>query len=599
WFSVAYGWVERWPQEWPDLPQWGISKMIATDAISVLAAVTMASALESDILIDAPYLLLPAAEQYLSFSNGTTGAGTVATAAGPFVLGSYSTADAQGLSAQNYARSNQRPGMYVDGNAAGTSSGPAIAATGQTTNLLGSSNTGFGTQAITQAPTSPSAGPGIIYTDPAVPDPSTGSGVTVSFWLSVPPQTTSALIQPTVFSAYGPPSNYRTMPSLSVQVLNFTGSNLLLVTLADGTSLSVPFTPSTTAQQVTLVLTAVSLNVYVNGALEAAKSLTAAQTTQWLAVSLGCPNYAYGTNGVVSGSFTAWDLAIYSYPLPPQRAVATYATGLFGQQNVDATTRMAQLLAWAGIGLPRGGRQTFNGVSVGVAQGPAYNLAGATCSDAVNQVAVNEPGMVAAMPGGALTYLHRWALFNQSPVAVFGDNPDPTQGQVPFVAGQSWGYDNTYLYNIASVTQQYGPNNLFTVTGADFTSQHEYFARSALQQTISTMSNLDAINLMSWLIAKYGQPSLRVSTVTIDAASNPQAAFPAILPLLQGQVATVTRTPVGGVQITQTCLLQRVAHSIGPNTFVSALQLSPFTLEASILTLDEPGFDAAGSTALA
>ena len=27
WYQVGFGYVERWPTEWPDLPQWGLSKL--------------------------------------------------------------------------------------------------------------------------------------------------------------------------------------------------------------------------------------------------------------------------------------------------------------------------------------------------------------------------------------------------------------------------------------------------------------------------------------------------------------------------------------------------------------------------------------------
>ena len=588
WYPAAYGYCERWPQEWPDLPQWGISKAIFTDAISVMSAVTMDSALDSEVLLDGPWCLFPAGEQYLSFSNGLVpfeGSDFAAAAS----LGFYSSSDAQGLLAQNYSRINQRTAMYVDGNSAATGgSGPAIAATGQTTSLLGSAGTGFGTSAITAPPTSPNAGPGIIYTDPNMPDPVTGPGVTVSFWVIIAAQTVAASVEPTVFTAYGVPSSYSAAPSLTVKVLNFTGSSLIQVTLADGTTVTAPFAGSGNAQMVMLVLNTSSLSVFINGALAATKGLMPSQTTAWNAVSWGCPTYAYGSAGLGAGNFTMFGLALTGCALPAQRAVAQLATGLYGQQNVDAITRMAQILAWAGLGIPKGGQISFNGAMVNVLQGPAYNLAGTTAADALNQIAVNENSLIAAMPGGSLVFFHQWALFNLSPVAVLGDNPDPAQGQVPYLPGQSWGFDNTYLYNLSAITQQYGPNNLITVTDTDFTSDHQYYPRTALTQTITTMSALDAYSLVQWIIGKYSQPSLRVSTITVDAASNPNAAFPVILSLLQGQVVTVTRSPVGGATITQDTIIEKIGHSIGPTSWQTAIQASPYQPGGRRLATGQP-----------
>ncbi len=595
WFNVGYGYVERWPQEWPDLPQWGISKMVATDAISVLAAVTMLSALDSDILLDAPYVLLSASEQYLSFSNGLNSFGGSGVAA----LGYYRVADAQGLLAQNFSRDNQRTGTYVDGNSAGTGgAGPAIAATGQTTNLLGSANTGFGTSAISTPPTTPSAGPGIIYTDPNLPGPLTGDGVTVTFWVIIPVTVATANLQPVVFTAYGPPSNYLTAnASLTVQILNETGGSTLQVTLADGSAVSAPFSAGPAAQAITLVLTTSTLAIHVNGTQAAASGLSPAQVTAWTAVALGCPNYAYQSGGLVTGSFTAFDLAIFPYPLATQRIQSQFVTGSFGQQNADAIARVAQIVTWAGLGIPVAGRMTFSGIPDGVLQGPAYNLAGATAADAVSQVAANHNTMAAAMPDGTLVYIHKWALFNQSPVAVLGDSPVP--GGVPFLPAETFDYDDTYLYNTSQVTQQYGANNLFTATATDFGSQKSYFARSASATTITTMNALDATGLANWKTTKYAQPGLRVAGLTIDAAANPQAAFPVVLNLQQGQVATVTRDPVGAAAISENTLIQKIQHQIGPGLWKTSLQLSPYTPENSVLELDAPPFSSLGNVTLA
>ena len=136
WYHTGFGYVERWPQQWPDLPQWGITKMVATDAVSVMSSANMVSALDSDILLDAPYAFIPASEQYTSFVGG--------------INPTFNPADAQGLLAANTSRVNQRAGMYVDGNA-------ATAATGQATNLLGDSDSGFGASQVT-LPAGPPSG---------------------------------------------------------------------------------------------------------------------------------------------------------------------------------------------------------------------------------------------------------------------------------------------------------------------------------------------------------------------------------------------------------------------------------------------------------
>ena len=100
-YPIWFGYVERYPQAWPDLPQWGFCQITATDAVAVASVANMYSAVQGDILADQPYAYLPCNEQYTSASQGPT---TI-----------YTPIDANGLIAVDYATPNQTPGIYGDG----------------------------------------------------------------------------------------------------------------------------------------------------------------------------------------------------------------------------------------------------------------------------------------------------------------------------------------------------------------------------------------------------------------------------------------------------------------------------------------------------
>ena len=123
-YPIWYGYIERYPQEWPELPQWGMSQITATDVVSIASAVSMFSAMQGEILADNPYSYLPCNEQYTSSTEGPTL--------------QYSLLDANGLIALNYAPGNQTPGTYGDGLNSPVSTGLPV-------NLLGDQNTGLGT----------------------------------------------------------------------------------------------------------------------------------------------------------------------------------------------------------------------------------------------------------------------------------------------------------------------------------------------------------------------------------------------------------------------------------------------------------------------
>jgi hypothetical protein len=91
---------------------------------------------------------------------------------------------------------------------------------------------------------------------------------------------------------------------------------------------------------------------------------------------------------------------------------------------------------------------------------------------------------------------------------------------------------------------------------------------------------------------------MRVRQLSIDAASNPDVAFSAILPLTVSSVVTVDRDPVGGVPISGQYLTQRVSISIGPTLWKVDYQISPYVIQATVLTSDTSGFNVIGTNTL-
>jgi hypothetical protein len=595
WYPIGFGYTERWPQEWPDLPQWGLSHLTCTDAIAVLASTMMPSALAGDILADGPYTFLPIGEQYLNTQNGLTGP------SGP--LYSYTSAESAGLIAANASRVNQIPGVLADGT--GTQ-GQALE-TGAALNLTGDQGTGAGSTALTGnvVYTTPVTGPGVIYSDPALPFPKAASGVTVELWFVynfTPPAAGQGV---TLLSAYGNPSSYwptaTTASAVSFAVSLSSTANTVSLSL-NGTTVSAgSFTPSPNAQQLVIVFPAGgtgTLIVYLNGVQLSTIALTGGESTIWNALTAGPCAYAYTANPLVQ-NYTVGDLVVYPYTLSAGRVASHYSTGAKGGAGRTVSQGAANILTWGNLGLPRGGPVSFGpvfpGVSDGIAMGPFYSLAGVSAGDGINDVVTSDGGMMFAAPTGTLTILPRWALFNQVPQVTFGDQA----GQVPYQMGQAYDFDNTYLYNTVAVTRTSGTTTSITATVKDTTSQNEYFNRSALQRTISTTSDLDAYTLADWDLAQYAQPQMRVRGLTVDASSKPSVAFPQVLFTTVGDVAYVDRSPVGGAPIAGTYIVEKITHKIGPGTWTTDYQLAPYVAQASVLALDVAGENILGNGTLA
>ena len=606
-YQIGYGYMERTPVEFPDLPQWGLSKLTATDSIAVLTSATMPSALQGDILADGPYTYLTCGEQYLSYVNGLT------PVSGN--LASYTYSEAGGLIAANSARLNQRAGMYADstGPVLGPGgSSPALVETGDALNLFGDQGTGMGTGSISGSVSysEATAGPGVIYNDPDMPDPANADGVTLELWFVYNVAETSGQ-GVTLLQAFGPASTYwptatfsptGTGPASFSLRINSTSNEIQLG--LNGTQVNAgTFVPSSSPQQIVVVFPVsggTTLQVYLNGVLLGSATLSGGETTAWQAIGLGPVNYAWSASPLIQ-DYVAGHFALYPYALSAGRIAAHYATGATGASGSTVSQGAAQILSWGYLGLPRGGPAGFgpagSQVSDGVTLGPFYSLAGSSAADGLNQAILSDGGMMYAAPSGTLIILPRWALFNMSPSVVFGDATDGSQ--VPYEMGQAYDFDNTYLYNIISVTRNDGPTTSITATVKNLPSQLAYFTRSALQQTVSTTSDLDAYTLANWESGQYAQPQMRVRNLSVDASGKPGLAFPDILTTTVSTVGTVDRNPVGGAPISGQYIVEKVSHAIGPTRWVTGYQLSPYVAQSAVLTLDVAGYNVLGSNTLA
>lgn len=417
-YPVWFGYAERWPQDWPDLPQYGFSKMTATDAVAVASGNTMPSAMQGAILADSPYAYLPGSEQYTTATQGPTI--------------QLNLTDANGLIALNYATGNQATGTFADGAAEQVSAGLAL-------NLLGDQNTGIGTTAY-QSQGLGTRGPSLFYTDPALPVNGTGSGFTTEFWFGY--GGTAQLC--TLFTMYGPPSSFfaRTGHANGAMLSVTASGTALTVATAGGVSIAVPFAASDAPQHFALAASAASglATVYLNGQPQG--NITLPLANQVTCLTLGPGRFAYDCNSAASYSafnYVAGHLAIYDYQLTQDRIAAHFATGVLGAAGVTAAQRFAQILTWGQAGLKRGAYWWASAAgSPEVTEiGPAYSLNGSSAADAVSKLQSEEGGRFAAQANGSLVYAERWAGYNKSATAAFGDaapgadpelNPQPAFG---------------------------------------------------------------------------------------------------------------------------------------------------------------------------
>lgn len=591
-YPVAFGYAERWPQEWPELPQRGYATLVATDAYGPLANTTLPSAVEGEVRKDNPYAYFATDEQY-SFTSQSLD---------PI----KSPIDANGLMAVNKAFGNNRYGAYRDGT-------DQPVTTGQALNLLGDSDTTMGATTYT-GPEVDASGPGMFYFDPNIP--ANNTGMTVEFWFNWGQGTLAAC---TLFNAWGPPSSFY-RPGVAT-----TNGGLITVginTGAKGTKATGLFVnganvgannlswnatnPQTSFAPQHFVLTSgpnyafnTGSTVWLND-VEQPMGTTIPTFSNVRAVTLGPARFSYDVSDicVYNGyNFSAGHLAIYPYELTPQQITNHYVAGVFGASFIPAPGRFAQVLTWGLLGLKRGGTAWygFYGNAENTFMSEAYSTEGSTGADVMSQITQTEGGRCFTQANGSLVYLMRWWRYNKSPSATFGDNGTT---ELPFLQQSAFDVDNSFIYNTVSGTQTRGPNQTFFFQASDTTSEYEYFNRPGLALQSQALSPFDTLDAVNWAIAKYRQPQQRVQQLSLDVAAsqakNPTM-FPSVLSLELNKQVVVNRRPVGGAVISVTGSIQEIQHDIGPTVWTTNYQIAPVAPENQALIADVSGQNTPGT----
>ncbi len=598
-YPVGFGYVERWPQDWPDLPQYGFTEITATDAYGPLASTTMPSAVEGDIRKDYPYAYFPTDEQYSFTTNSLTNI----TVGGFFLFGGTKIPiDANGLMAINRAFGNSRSGAYRDG-------GDGLpATTGQALNLMGDSGSAFGTADYPgQIPAI--GGPAMFYSDPNIPVNGANAGVCYEFWFLTGWQASNFAC--TLFTAYAGPSAYYSPSDKYGAVITVSVNTGALAGLyVNGTNIAnsntVPSFNGTNPnpQHLVINVSPSGVNIYLNGVRTTGGTPAIPAFGQVKAVILGSGRYSYDNSTIVSYqgyNFVAGHLAIYKQELTPTMVQNHYVSGANGFIGVTAPERFAQVLTWGLLGLKRGGQIWISnhGTSENTAMSEAFSYAGSTGGDILTQLTQTEGGRCYTTANGSIIYIPRWALYNAPVHTVLGDNGTT---EIPFSQDTAFSLDNTFIYNQIDATQNRGPNTTIYYQQTNFASQLNFFNRSGLSIQSYAMNPYDTYGAVNWNSAKFNNPVQRVAQITVSPAKTQSAvttSFAQLLHLDLQDVITVNRRPLGGAVLSVTGPVQRIQHAIGPNQWDVTYQITPRFPDSSVLVADSAANNTLGNSYLA
>jgi hypothetical protein len=203
---------------------------------------------------------------------------------------------------------------------------------------------------------------------------------------------------------------------------------------------------------------------------------------------------------------------------------------------------------------------------------PDFSYNGRTMLDVLQEIQESERGLLYVDRNGTVVFEDRTSRYqNQVPVAVFGENPPgASPAEFPYIEYAA-DFDPTYTFTQANLSRP-ANDNFAPVVNA--TSQAKYGQR-ILTQTVQCNTDFDLAQAATFYLNRYADPKVRISTLTLSPASNPDL-WPVVLGLEISQRVTVKRR-TAALTTSNDYYVEQIHHKADAETgdWTVTLQLSP------------------------
>jgi Carbohydrate binding domain len=558
---VTAGWAEQWPETWDSSGFVGAVEMTGTGVLANLTA-DNPSALSGEIMRRSPYSYWPLGDaQNATNAQNLSGRGTA-----PLVV----TASANGAAGTNAF------GASTQGVADDFFTVPRVSS------ILGDPGNGWQQTDMAATDVNNNWGSALVAHDTSFP--AIANGVTIFF--------VHHFFNDEFNAAYDGTHNP------TVAIVKNTDSSAGAVNavikfgLQTGTSnFQMPFvtvwdrsTHASTTTQCTVGGQWAAIGRFKSGALSFNRTSWKAYTADGVLSGSGSCNLAdkfsildiggeadqYANGLACTGIFA--HVAVFDRMLTDQEIVAV-DSAMNGHQGDEFTANRVQRKLDS-IGLTSARIISADGQRVCSVEGTD----GSTVADANNLIGGYEDALVFEDAGATYQYRPPELYSTQTSRATLGERAD--LGEIPYLPGVIADYDATYIYNSITasnaIKDQTSWNSTIAYTifaAADKASMSKYGVRP-LNRDTRLIDGADVTSLVQRLLSRYATRKQRISELSIDPASNPNA-WLFCLTVEVGDIVTVMRRPLTAAPISIVCQVLQVGHTTTPGAWKTTLTLAP------------------------
>jgi hypothetical protein len=308
-----------------------------------------------------------------------------------------------------------------------------------------------------------------------------------------------------------------------------------------------------------------AINIYVDGFLLSSGNTTGTGTDGTGFDMIGLSNATTDLPAYIGelSNVTIWHAEVDETMVHQLAAAA-----LFGTPYAENATDGWVALVLDAAGWPSGSRTLDSGTVK-----PGGMKWGTNALDVLQLLARTENGRVYVEPDGTFVFQDgSWARTASNSItsqATFSDSGVALT--VPFSSVGSIVYSDEYMANRITVTTVDGQG----FTADNTTSQTAYGIKSRSVETL-LVNPSDAQTLASILLAQHGTPELRIDNWTVLPQTSGSVSFPEVLSLALMDLVTFEIKPNNvGTRISQTMLIESIAHNFTPDTWSTTFIGSP------------------------